>query len=474
MTTCWGIYKRISDDPNDLRRGVIRQDDDTRAAVDRRGGEVTKDYPENDTSAYKKKRIKLRDADGNEYFAYRVIRPVWQQALSDLRNGVIDALMVWDIDRLARDPRDLEDAIEVVQYYGKRIEGASGSIDLMTDSGQAMARVMIAMAAKSSADTGRRVARNHLDLAKNGRSVGGRRAFGWMPDRIELDLREATAIQMGVADLLNADTTLYGLAQRWNKAKLKTVMGNQWTASKVRQLLTNPRLVGKRVHKNVTYVGEWRPVLDQATWDRLEAVLSENKSRRPGRPSRRRYILTGIARCATCGGGMFANAYGSEGKFNYVCRGDRTGNDHSMYVQGRRLDALVQEAVLRIMAGSVVATPDASFAGEGRLVEIAAERADALARMRTKKLKAASAMAMIELLDAEEDALLDERADFFRATSGPSARRVTPESFNAMDFDAQRALLEAWVKYVMIHPPATRRTNRFDPSRLEIVWHSPE
>src|SRR5690606_3225409 len=99
----------------------------------RRGAASTVLYEENDTSAYKKKRLVRTDEHGNRYLVYRVIRPVWQRMLADLRSGVIDAAVVVDIDRLARDLRDLEDAIEIAQYYGRRFEGLTGSLDLNTD-----------------------------------------------------------------------------------------------------------------------------------------------------------------------------------------------------------------------------------------------------------------------------------------------------------------------------------------------------
>ncbi|GIM64661.1 hypothetical protein Pve01_95000 [Planomonospora venezuelensis] len=37
VVTRWGTYSRISDDPRDTQRGVIRQQADARAAVERLG-----------------------------------------------------------------------------------------------------------------------------------------------------------------------------------------------------------------------------------------------------------------------------------------------------------------------------------------------------------------------------------------------------------------------------------------------------
>ncbi len=77
---------------------------------------------------------------------------------------------MYDIDRLTRDSRNLEDAIEVVEHFGKPIIDITGSLDLLTDNGRTMARVIVATANKSSADTARRVRRKHQAMQRPGHS----------------------------------------------------------------------------------------------------------------------------------------------------------------------------------------------------------------------------------------------------------------------------------------------------------------
>lgn len=230
----WGTYSRISDDPLDMQRGVTRQQADTRTAVESRGAEVSKEYIENDTSAYRKKRIRRTDDQGNRYFVYRTVRPVWQAALADLRAGIIDGLMVWDLDRLARDPRDLEDAIEVVEHHGKRIESETGTIDLTTDAGRAMARVLMAMNNKSSADTGRRVARAALEAAHRGTSAG-KCTFGWDEDKTRVRPVESVLVRAAVADVIRGAKNFGTIASEWNEAGALTAnYGTAWTTGTLR------------------------------------------------------------------------------------------------------------------------------------------------------------------------------------------------------------------------------------------------
>jgi site-specific DNA recombinase len=94
---------------------------------------------------------------------YRVKRPIFEGALADLKRGVapngkhLDGLIVYDLDRLARDNRHLEDAIEVVDFFHRPILDSRGSLDLLSDNGRQAARHIVASHNSASTATARRV-----------------------------------------------------------------------------------------------------------------------------------------------------------------------------------------------------------------------------------------------------------------------------------------------------------------------------
>ncbi|MFJ9417627.1 recombinase family protein [Streptomyces sp. NPDC101227] len=168
---------RISSDRFGLEAGVDRQledAEDSRARL--RWGPFAKIYKENDTSAFKKR--KIAKADGS--VDWTVLRPEFRQLLADLVHGVIDGVIFYGLDRLVRQPLDLEDLIDIVEYVKHPETGATGGrMNLINDSDRHMARMMCVMALKSSEDTARRVARQHLSAAQNGLAQG-RIAYGWV------------------------------------------------------------------------------------------------------------------------------------------------------------------------------------------------------------------------------------------------------------------------------------------------------
>jgi DNA invertase Pin-like site-specific DNA recombinase len=162
-----------------LERGITRQKEDVAALAKRLGGEISVWYEENDTSAFKKKRIRLPDGRS----VWRVIRPEFRRMLADYEDGKIDGIIFYDLDWLTRQNRDLEDLIDLVEFFKRPVESVTGQLDLRTSGGRTMARVLVAMANKSSEDTARRVARARLQQAQDGQGCkfgGYRRPFGYI------------------------------------------------------------------------------------------------------------------------------------------------------------------------------------------------------------------------------------------------------------------------------------------------------
>src|ERR1039457_489548 len=161
------ILARISDARDGDDKGVTDQLHDGRGLADRLswgvGPAATHLIVENDTSAFKRKRTKLPDGRTE----LRTVRPGFRSAVAMLADGRADGLIAYDLDRTVRDPRDLEDLIDVVESSRPRIpvESVTGSLRLASDADITMARVMVAVANKSSRDTARRVARARLRLA---------------------------------------------------------------------------------------------------------------------------------------------------------------------------------------------------------------------------------------------------------------------------------------------------------------------
>ncbi|MCH7810210.1 MAG: recombinase family protein, partial [Chloroflexi bacterium] len=86
-----GIYVRISDDRDGTQTATKRQLEDCRRFAASKGWHVADVFEDVDTSAYQRTSK----------------RPEFERMMGALRDGAIDGVLVWKIDRLSRRQRDL-------------------------------------------------------------------------------------------------------------------------------------------------------------------------------------------------------------------------------------------------------------------------------------------------------------------------------------------------------------------------------
>ncbi|MDR7172221.1 hypothetical protein J2W56_005982 [Nocardia kruczakiae] len=124
------IYLRVSLDQSGEGLAVERQREDCEQIAAARGWTVIETYTDNSISAFDKVKN----------------RPAYDRMVDDYRAGRFNALITWDLDRLTRQPRQLEDWIDAAESQGLRLVTANGEADLQTDGGRMYARIKAAVA----------------------------------------------------------------------------------------------------------------------------------------------------------------------------------------------------------------------------------------------------------------------------------------------------------------------------------------
>jgi site-specific DNA recombinase len=308
------VWVLLARESTDRERQLDHQASDLRARVTEIGGRIDREVLENDSSAFKRRRVELPDGT----YGYRVVRPEWESILTALRRGECNALMVPDIDRAMRDPRTLEDLIDTVEMYGVYVASLTGNIDLTTDAGISSARSLVNQRNQESRNTARRVIDGKRRAALEGGKNGGPlRSFGWRKDREHLSKREAAHIRREVPRI-RAGVSPLTLANEWNARGIRTVTGVLWRAATIRNMYLNPRMCGLVVYRGEVLHGpdgkpargKWEPVLTDEEHNGIVAIWGprdgQPKSRlgAKGRGYRTIYLLSPFIRCGKCGARM--------------------------------------------------------------------------------------------------------------------------------------------------------------------------
>lgn len=459
------VYTRISRDKEGLELGVQRQEEDCRALAAREGYEVVQLYRDNDigASTLSKKR-----------------RPEYDEMITAARAGNFEAIIAYSNSRLTRRLRELLDLIDLYNDHGvKIVTVVSGSDDLSTADGRMTAQIKGSVDQAEAERMGERIRRAHLQRAQDGTTNHGGRPFGWQDDKVTLDATEAQMVREAVSDVLDG-VGLRSVARRWNEAGVTTARGNPWDHRAVRQLLRAPRLAGWRVHRGRIATdadgrpvrGVWEPLMDQDTFDRLQVALGGRAGRSPGRRGARRYLLSGVARCGTCGARMFGSKTPSG--YAYVCQQqDGPAGAHTLSISGAPTDQLVEMVIVRRLGREALTTTAQApvFEHADRLGEIPDKIAELMAEYNAGRLSGAVVFPQVAKLEAEQTDLVTERDRFIASTAAPDVRGADPQAFPDLDTDRQRLIVEALLEAVVVAP--SRKGAPWTPDRITFVWRQP-
>ena len=275
-------YVRLSVD-RDGSTSTKRQEADCRKLARDRGWKIVKVYADTDASAWNR----------------NVRRPAYEEMLADLQDGKLDGILVWKLDRLMRQRREMVRIDDLLEAQGAFLESLNDPVD-SSPMGKTVLHLLASLAQSSSDDTSLRVRRAKEEGAELGRpNGGGRRAFGYKSGGLVLDPAEAELVREA-ADAVLAGEPLRSIVRGWNERGISTPEGNKWDPTPLRRLLQSARITGFRSHRgHVVGKASWPAIVSEAEHERLVAILSDPK-RRTSAPVPRRYYLSGLALCGLC------------------------------------------------------------------------------------------------------------------------------------------------------------------------------
>jgi len=474
------LYLRLSDFRKDDRDSFGEREVKLREAADRLGWQVRRVVVENDVdkkgnpkpaSAFKRRKCILPDGTVGE----RVYQPGLRSILEAMMAGTVTAILAEDLDRGWRDPRELEDFVDIVEGRRLNARSLSGSLTLTdggTDSEITMARVMVAMANKSSRDTSRRVKDGMARKQERGEFTGGPRVFGVEPDGRTVRTSERPWLEAGVDEIL-ATGKLYRVARDWNAAGVRTPRGNVWAPGSVKSVMlraSNPRL------------------FPDLPWDAVHAILGD-PSRKTSGGAPPRWLGTSLYRCGGCLRASLA-VQGSQQR--YYCQVPRRwpGATANGVVHVKRqaapLDAYVEWTVVSFLDKhrDLFLSPRAAV----DLRSLRAEELDLKQRLRTQAERHVLGKISDDELEAGSRAgnarLVEIRAALAHSADGdPVGSLLTadniahawfgegPERVGGYSLERRRAILERVAQVTVL--PTASSLHGFDPESIEIIIPRP-
>jgi DNA invertase Pin-like site-specific DNA recombinase len=289
------VYVRISKDREGRELGVDRQKQDCQQLAERLGYGV----------------VIFEDNDVSASTLSTKVRPAFDDMMQRVEAGEFAAIIAYSNSRLTRRVVELSLLIDVARKTGVRVHTVvSGQHDLDTADGRATMLTIATWDQAEAERTSERIKRQKRQRAEQGEWHGGAAPFGYSAESKKLVPVESEVklIEEAVRRLLEDREPLHSVVTDWNASKIPggtepkhtTRAGKHWRQSNLRAILSNRSLLGE----TKAGVRGWEPIIDQRTFDRLQALFADparKVTHSPGVKGGKYTMGGGLTVCGNCG-----------------------------------------------------------------------------------------------------------------------------------------------------------------------------
>lgn len=340
-------------------------------------------------------------------------RPEFQRMIRDSKKGAFKYVLVWKLDRFARNRYDSAIYKNELKRHGVRVLSVTEGIDEGNDS-IILEAVLEAMAEEYSRQLSQNVRRGLHQNAEKQLTLGGHAPLGYRVEnkRLVADEKEAEMVRF-VFQSYTGGMTKSEIARECNRRGWRTRTGRPFSVNSFSVMLKNPTYIGTYTFKDEMTVEDAVPaIIDKDTFDAAARLLERNRQA-PGRvKAKEEYQLQGKLFCGYCGAPMVGEcgrgrrgtvyhyyACGTRKKV-HTCKKKNEKKDFlEWYVVEQIVTHVLTEQRIREIAAGVVAEYNRSFDAAG-------------VRDLERKIRA---------MDKEMDALVDA---LIRTTAAPAVVKI--------------------------------------------------
>jgi site-specific DNA recombinase len=233
-------------------------------------------------------------------------RPALKRLLADIAAGKIDIVVVYKVDRLTRSLLDFAKLVEAFDKADTSFVSITQSFNTTTSMGRLTLNMLLSFAQFEREVTAERI-RDKLAASKaRGMWMGGTPPIGYRPHERSLAVIEEHAafvrdiyaryLRLGNVRLVADELAGEGiLSPRRTSGTGRASGGHTLTRGQIYQMLHNPVYRGLIRHKDKVYPGLHEAIVDEPTWDAVQAHLqSQTQGQRKVRAARPS-LLAGLA-----------------------------------------------------------------------------------------------------------------------------------------------------------------------------------
>ena len=248
-------------------------------------------------------------------------RPEFQQMIKDSDKTLFDIVLVWKLDRFARNRYDSARYKTQLKKNGVKLMSATEIISEGPE-GIILESVLEGYAEYYSADLAEKVVRGQTENILKGRCNGGRGTFGYTLDperKFHIDPLTSPFVLESFKKY-DEGSTMKEIRDWLNENGIKNPVGGAFTYNSVEHMLKNRRYIGELKFRDVVVPDAIPPIIPLELFEDVQEKIAKNKKVPARRKAEDDYLLTTKLFCGYCGALMFGESGTS-----------RTGEVHRYY-----------------------------------------------------------------------------------------------------------------------------------------------
>ena len=236
-------------------------------------------------------------------------RPEFQRMIKDSYKHAFDCIIVWKLDRFARNRYDSAHYKTLLKKNGVKVISAKETIANGSE-GILLESVLEGMAEYYSAELAEKVVRGMTENVLKGKNNGGQVTFGYEIDE-EMYFHPNPTTAPIVKEIFTryADgKTIKQITDYLNEKNILTIRGGKMTINIVQRMLSNRRYIGEYKFRDTIIEHGIPALIDDGLFERVQKRLAKNKKAPARHKAEDDYILTLKLFCGKCGAHMFGES----------------------------------------------------------------------------------------------------------------------------------------------------------------------
>jgi site-specific DNA recombinase len=306
-------------------------------------------------------------------------RPAFQEMMDKVRQGNVDVLLVYRLDRITRSVLDLYKILKILDDNECMFKSATEVYDTTNAMGRLFITLVAAMAQWERENLGERVRLGMEKKTKMGLWKGGVPPYGYkVVDKKLIVNPEEVEVVHTIFEMAKTHG-FYTIAKKLTQKGFSTRRGKDWHVDSVRDIANNATYAGyltfneyskdskKPPREQVLFEGSHERLVSREDFWALQDILDKRRTF-GGKRETSKYYFSSILKCARCGSSL--SGHKSAGKKTYRCSGKKAGKKCSSHII---LETNLTKAVFSLfddLVGNIYGSTNSTNHSDDKVLEL--------------------------------------------------------------------------------------------------------